>query len=263
MDTTVRSKPAVEAKGGTESVSPTARQEGQAEHPGASPSHPPKGGHLQRLAISVENLAPPNGTVLSAVWFGLHDGGLRTYSLGAPASPALERMAEDGNPGPLTREFSRVNAGVVQGALFGSDDVLNSIFPGRCVSMTVLVDARSSGSRYLSFAGMVIPSNDAFFGNEDPRAYPIFDDSGRFLGADIVVLGTEVLDAGSEVNDEAPFHAAGGSAVFLTGAGVPENGVVRVHDGYQPGSPLLAGPFQNANFKVGGYRVARIRVSQL
>jgi hypothetical protein len=261
MDTIVKSNDRIESKSETESSAP-GRQHGHTEQPTPAPARPSSGPQLQRLAVTVENLAPPNGTVISPVWFGLHDGTFTTFALGAPASGALERMAEDGNSGPLTREFSRVNAGVVQGTLFGLDDALNSIAPGSTVSMTILVDSRSSNSRYLSFAGMVIPSNDAFFGNENPRTYEVFSESGRLQPIDIIVNGSDVLDAGTEVNDEAPFHAAGGSTVFLVNAGVPEGGVVRVHDGYQPGSRLLSGPpFNNANFKVGGYRVARIRVS--
>ena len=84
---------------------------------------------------------------------------------------------------------------------------------------------------------------------------------GGFLGADIIVLGSGVLDAGTEVNDEAAFHAIGAGPVFIADAGVPENGEVHVHPGYQPGGALLSNPnFANADFKAVGYRIARIRI---
>ena len=219
--------------------------------------------NLRTLAITVENLAPPRGTVLTPLWFGFHDGSFTIYSLGSPASHALERLAEDGNTGPLTNEFSRRGAGVVQGTLFGSDDVLNSIFPGSVVTQKILLDTSRCKNLYLSYGAMVVPSNDAFIANENPLAHQIVDGDGNFLGADVTVFGTEVRDAGTEVNDEAPFHAAGAGPIFLFDAGVAENGVVHTHKGYKAGGTILSNPaFANANFKVGGYRVARIVVTK-
>jgi hypothetical protein len=218
---------------------------------------------IKTLTITIENLAPPQGTALSPLWFGFHDGSFVTYEIESPASAALERMAEDGNSGPLTNEFSRSGAGVVQGTVFGSDDVFNGIFPGSSPSLKVVIDGSLPSSRYFSYAAMVIPSNDAFIANENPTAYQVFDEDGNFCGAEIIVDGSEVLDAGTEVNDEAPLHAAGAGPVFIFDAGVAENGVVRTHEGYKPGGTILSNPtWANANFKVGGYRVARITVSE-
>lgn len=218
---------------------------------------------LKTLKVTVENVAPPKGNVLSQIWFGFHDGSFITHSLGSPASSALERLAEDGNSGPLTNDFCRSGAGIVQGTLFGSDDILNSTFPGSTTSLKVVLDGSLPSSRYFSYAAMVIPSNDAFIANEDPVAHQIFDDEGNFIGAEFIVLGNEVLDAGTEVNDEAPLHAAGAGPVFIFDAGVAENGVVHTHEGYKPGGTILSNPlWTNANFKVGGYRLARITVSE-
>lgn len=215
------------------------------------------------INVSVENLAPPGGTILTPLWFGFHDGGFDIYNLNDPASPALERLAEDGNTGPLTNEFNKIGAGTVQGTVFGSDDVLNSIFPGSTTSLKVVLPGNLTSVLYLSYAAMIVPSNDAFIANEDPKAHQIVDSEGNFIGADFVVLGSEVRDAGTEVNDEAPFHAAGAGPVFIFDAGVAENGVVRTHEGYQPNGTILSNPaFSNVNFKVEGYRVARIIVRE-
>ena len=76
-------------------------------------------------------------------------------------------------------------------------------------------------------------------------------------------MGREVLDAGTEVNDEAPLHAAGAGPVFLFDAGVAEKGVVHRHEGYQPGGTILSIPmWTNADFTVPDYRVARITVTE-
>src|SRR5689334_12793243 len=82
------------------------------------------------VEITVENLAPANGTLLAPIWFGFHDGSFSIYELGSPASPALERLAEDGNTGHLTNQFADANVGIVQGTLFGSADILNDTVPG-------------------------------------------------------------------------------------------------------------------------------------
>src|SRR3954471_18310602 len=74
----------------------------------------PKDSNFKTLNITVENLAPPRGTVLSQLWFGFHDGSFVVYKSGSPASPALERLAEDGNTGPLTVDFNRSGSGIVQ-----------------------------------------------------------------------------------------------------------------------------------------------------
>lgn len=218
---------------------------------------------IQTLKITVENLSPSKGTALAPLWFGFHDGSFSIYKLDTPASIAVKRLAEDGNPGPLTNEFYNGGAGIVQGTLFGSDDIFNNTFPGSTTSLKVTINRRLPSSRYFSYGAMVIPSNDAFIANENPKAHQIFGDQGNFIGADFIVYGSEVLDAGTEVNDEAPFHAAGAGPIFLSGAGVAENGVVHIHPGYKPGGTILSIPmFANADFKAEGYQLARITVSE-
>lgn len=217
---------------------------------------------LQTLRITVDNLAPPNGGVLSSLWFGFHEGTYAAFELGQPASAGLQRLAEDGNAGTLSNEFIAAGKGVVQGVAFGSSDVLNSIFPGTSASAVVQIDRNSPKSRYFSYAVMVIPSNDAFVANGNAAAHQVFDASGALLGVDIIVPGSAVLDAGTEVNDEAAFNAAGAGPILIADAGVAENGLVHVHAGYVPGGTISSIPFfANANFKAPGYQVARIRIS--
>ncbi|NJL10533.1 MAG: hypothetical protein HC908_11145 [Calothrix sp. SM1_7_51] len=107
---------------------------------------------------------------------------------------------------------------------------------------------------------MLIPSNDFFIANGNERQNRIFDDSGNFLGADFTVLGSQVLDAGSEINDEIPANTA-----FFgqqnPNTGFSENGVVQVAKGFIPGGAILSDPrFSSADFTKPGYQVARIRV---
>jgi Spondin_N len=223
------------------------------------------------VKITIENLAPTGGTFLAKVWFGFHDGSFSIYELGAAASPALERLAEDGNTGPLTKEFSNSNAGLVQGTLFGPDGLFDDTAPGNKASISVILDGPAQRNAYFSYAAMIVPSNDAFIANGNPQAHKVFDDQGNFCGADIIVTGGDVLDAGTEVNDEGPFHAAGtgpiipgvGSPLLIPGAGIAENGVVQKHTGYKLGGFVLSNPvFANADFTAPGYQIARITVEE-
>lgn len=216
------------------------------------------------VTVTVENLAPENGGVLTPMWVGVHDGGFDIYDLGAPASDPLERIAEDGEPMMLSNAFLNSGAGTIDGVMFGPGaPTVPVIFPGQKASITLDLDPLADSSRYLSFTSMVIPSNDAFIANDDPRAHPIFDGSGNFLGGNFVVYGKGVRDAGTEVNDESTMNTAFfGQATPDTGD--DEGGVVAMHRGLMPpgsGGILDAAAFAAADFTEPGYRVARVTVT--
>jgi hypothetical protein len=211
--------------------------------------------------VVIENLAPENGTWLTPTWVGFQDGTFDVFDSGATASTALERMAEDGNSGPLTQSFSSSGAGAAQGTI-PADTGIPQIAPGQTATLTFVLDGTDPTSRFFSFVSMVIPSNDAFIGNDDPALQRVFDNSGGFLGAYLTIAGSEVRDAGTEVNDEIPENTAFfGQTEPNTGQ--DENGVVHPHPGYlPPGSGgILDDPmFANADFTAPGYEVARITI---
>jgi len=221
----------------------------------------PAAAHAQNIRVSVENLAPNQGTFLTPVWVGFHNGTFDLYNRGEAASPALERIAEDGSIAPLSAAFAASGAGTVDGAVFGN--AIPPVMPGETASAMFSVAPGSSMSRYFSYASMIIPSNDAFIANGNPMAFEIFDASGNFIGADFTVMGSMVLDSGTEVNDEIPANTAffGQSA---PDTGVNENGVILTHPGFNPvgSGGILDDPrFANADFRSPGYQVARIRVT--
>ncbi|MEL6554460.1 MAG: spondin domain-containing protein [Cyanobacteria bacterium J06621_11] len=212
------------------------------------------------IRITVDNLAPENGTFLTPAWFGFHDGSFDLYDRNEPISAGLERLVEDGTIDPLNAEFAAAGAGTVQGAILGTALTPGPIDPSESASFTVDLDAAASSSRYFSYASMVIPSNDFFIANGNPLAHQIFDDAGNFLGADFIVAGSEVLDGGTEVNDELPENTAFfGQAAPDTG--VVEGGGVTLAPGFIPGGNILSSDdFFNADFTAPGYNVARFRV---
>lgn len=216
------------------------------------------------VKITVENLAPAGGTFLTPVWAGLHDGTFDLYDLSTPASMGIERIAEDGNMGTINADFAGSGAGSVQGAVFGPG-APPVIGPGQKGAVVLSLNGKDAKARYFSYASMIIPSNDAFVANGNPMAFQIFDAAGNFLGADFMVAGSMVLDAGSEVNDEVPANTAFfGQAAPDTGT--PEGGVVHLHPGFNaPGSGgiLDAAMFANADFTAVGYKIARITITQV
>ena len=178
---------------------------------------------MTEIRITVKNTSDDGGTFLTPLYLGFHDGSFDLFDAGAAASAGLESLAEDGSATALAQERQAADEdsqGLVVAGAGGP------IATGETASGILDVDASSNG--YVSFASMVIPSNDAFIGTDE--AARLFSGRGRFLGEQTFVFGGEdVYDAGTEVNTEL-------DAAFLnqTGpnTGEDEGGVVRLHDGF-------------------------------
>ena len=222
-------------------------------------------GQLTRVRVTVENLAPSQGTFQTPFWIGFHDGTFDLYDMGVPASTplgtdSLERIAEDGNAAPLIADFAASPAGTVDGLVRGPN--IPPIGPGESGGTSFLLDGTANSSRYLSYASMIIPSNDAFVANGNPLTHRIFDDAGNFVGESFFVAGSEVLDAGTEINDEAPANTAF-FGQMMPDTGVDEGGVIGFHPGFLPAAPgNILGDFNFASgtFDAPGFSMVRIGV---
>ncbi|MEP3478705.1 MAG: spondin domain-containing protein, partial [Fuerstiella sp.] len=195
-----------------------------------------------QITITVTNLQAENGALLTPFFLATQDGAYDFFDVGGSASESLERLAEDGTTGP--RINAALNSGGVNEAV-ATDG--GPIAPG--ASRTITLDANSLNqlTQYLSYASMVLPSNDAFIGNDSPTELDLFDADGNLIrrtGDDAFVInGNDVYDAGTEVNDEAPANTPVlGQAAPNTG--VTENGLIRQHEGFQ-GSARLGGTTGN------------------
>ncbi len=201
------------------------------------------------VTVTIENLAPSGGLFLTPFWVGFHDGAFDLYDLGSPASLGLERVAEDGEVGVLSAEFVASSSGMNGGV----DGVITSPdgFPGAPVfdpgeSPSVTFDLDPAKHRYFSYASMIIPSNDAFIANGNPRAHELFDADGNFTGPiTFTVLGQDVRDSGTEENTEM-------EAAFINQTGPDRgtptvDGVVVNHQGFinslgnPGGTPIILG----------------------
>lgn len=222
----------------------------------AGAEQPDRPSAVYEVTVEVTNLAPSGGTLQTPVWIGIHDGSFDLYDRNEPASPELERLAEDGTVAPLAGLFAESGAGE-DATVFGP--TIPPLQPGESGSVTFLVEVERGRAEYFSYASMVIPSNDAFVANGDPRAHRLFNAGGQFVPTSFVVTGGEVLDAGTEVNDEVPENTAA-LAQAAPDTGVVEDGVVTVHPGFLTGGSILDA-IPGGDFTADGYQNLRFDIS--
>ena len=163
------------------------------------------------IQITITNNQTEQGLYLTPLFATLHDGTFDTFNPGDTANQALEDLADEGIVGGLIDQATAggFRSGVLANpAGFPGAPVLD---PGETATFTF--DSVDTGTeRFLSFASMVIPSNDAFIGN--PDGIEIFDAVGAFVARDPIELTfANVWDAGTEENDGlgAAFNANGGT----------------------------------------------------
>jgi len=150
--------------------------------------------NAQNLSITFENLLPADGPAFSPAFWGLSDGTFDLFDTGGTASAGLEDLAELGSPTTLTTEFSTT-------APLGQSDTAGSgpITGGNSATANFTVSDPLQ-NRFLTYASMVVPSNDLFIGSD--QSVELFDAAGNFNGPiTIELFGDDIWDAGTEVND--------------------------------------------------------------
>ncbi len=207
------------------------------------------GAAAAEVTITIDNMQAVGGFSFTPVWLAAHNGSFDGFDVGTVSSSDLIALAEGGDTGPISASFASSPAGMAGGVstTLVQPDAAPVYSPGESASVVLNV-GDASVNRYLSFASMIVPSNDLFIGNDDPTAYEMFDMAGNFNGPfEILVFGGDVWDNGSEVND-----AAGGAAFSANGGmGAAENGVItRFFDDPNAGSYLLS--FVGSNTADGG-----------
>jgi hypothetical protein len=171
------------------------------------------------IQITVTNEQQAGGFVLAPVFFGVQgNSSYSTFTAGSTASSAIASLAETGSTAALASQFT-ANTGSTMDTTLTSGGTLPQFLPGQSASTTLNIGS-PTGSEYLSYAGMVVPSNDFFLGNQS--ALQIFDSSGHFVGPiTINVYGTDVWNADSEQQSLTSALAFGANAQTAT----PGNGV--------------------------------------
>lgn len=228
--------------------------------------------HASMVQVEVTNLFSPGGLALTPLWVGFHDGSFDSFDAGATASSELQLLAEEGDASAVSTLFASNTSSGVQSVITAPGGFIGApvIEPGEMTASEVFsINAMDNG--YFSFLSMLIPSNDAFIGNDAANAYALFDIAGHFNTLDILVLGSSVWDAGTEAN-------RGYGAPFLLGADgelrVDENSVIGLHSGLAvlPGGLAIIGgntpagytiDQAAADFTAQGFEVARITVKEV
>lgn len=168
--------------------------------------------HATTIEISITNTTGVGGFSLTPLYTAFHDGSFDAFDVGGSASAGVELIAETGDPSSLPAERLAADPDA-QAAVIASPSGPPPIQPGETASVVLDVDGASNP--FLTFLSMLLPSNDAFIGNDDPEAHRIFADDGTFLGAQTInVTGSMIYDAGTEANGLA------GSA-FVAGSDTP------------------------------------------
>lgn len=149
--------------------------------------------NAQSINITIENTLPSGGFSLTPFWLGLHDGSFDVFDAGSAGGAGITTIAELGDTSVLSGVFSGPQTTLLEG---NGAPVFS---PGETASTTIDV-MDSSLYRYFNYAAMLVPTNDAFAGNDD--AIELFDAGGNFLGPVVIeIYGRDLWDNGSEVND--------------------------------------------------------------
>lgn len=132
--------------------------------------------------------------------YAVHAAGWPVYRPGTPTPfvSGLEALAEDGNVRPMQPYLER-HPDVVESGIFykpAGSDTDAELWPGVVFEFRLSADPGDK----LSFATMLMQSNDIIYGPRDGRI-DLFDGDGQPISGDVTgLLG--IFDAGTEVNED-------------------------------------------------------------
>lgn len=155
-----------------------------------------------------------------------HQRSVSLFELGMPASLGLEILAEGGDTGMLSGEL-----GALGDAVGSVQTVPGLLGPGQSVTVTVAV---SNHHRFLSFAAMLIPTNDTFAGLNGLRL-------PRHGAVSVTV---QAYDAGTEQNDQNCLNIPGprcGGEGYSPGPNVGDEEYIYISNGFHSLAPAEAG----------------------
>lgn len=154
----------------------------------------------QSLEITISNLT--HGSAFTPLVVAAHNDSTHLFMSGTEASISLQTMAEGGDISGLAADLNTAGADIVENPAAGL------LAPG--ASTSFMLETQSNNTE-LSFAAMILPSNDGFTGL-DSLTLPTTPGHYSYT--------VNAYDAGTEANDEL---ITGGGA--LGAAGIPANPV--------------------------------------
>lgn len=148
-----------------------------------------------RVIVTAENLSPTNSVSFAPLRLAFNSGVFDSFDLGeAPTAPIIS-IAEGGGGGDWFPAFAAADPTAVLGT------VGDALTAGSTVSASFIVDPLVNP--FFTFGSMVVPSNDHFIGNDDPRAFRLFDAAGNLAITSIGQRARDIWNAGSEISDPA------------------------------------------------------------
>ncbi len=166
---------------------------------------------LQSYEITITNIT--KNQTFTPQLVVTHNASVRLFTLGQPASPALEMLAEGGATQPLTDLLLNLGA--------NTQTIGGLLLPGEMA--TVVIEAHRG--QVLSLAAMLIPTNDTFVALDRVRL-PFYGTSRHVAVA---------YDAGTEPNDQNCANIPGprcGGEGFSGGPQEGDEGYVHVGNGF-------------------------------
>ena len=146
--------------------------------------------NAQQLEITVTNLT--QGLYYTPLLVSAHPANMSLYTLGQPATSALQMMAEGGDISGLSAMLTTANANSTENPASG--------LLAPAMSTTAMLTT-TDGNNYLSLVAMLLPTNDGFVGL---NSWKIPTEVGTYT------FTLNAYDAGTEANDE-----------MITGGGAP------------------------------------------
>jgi hypothetical protein len=187
-------------------------------------------------SVTIENLT--SGQPFTPPVVATHRPATEIFHVDEPASFGVKEIAENGNLTPLVE--------ALQGDKHVADHVVAvagsppPVLPGKSVDFYITAER---GAKYLSFASMLICTNDGFTGADTQRL-------PKKVG-DMVAFETDAYDAGTEINTEdfadivPPCQGLVGVSSDDPGTGMSnpdlaEDEVIRHHPGIRGDDDLVA-----------------------
>jgi Spondin_N/PEP-CTERM motif len=152
------------------------------------------------VRVTITNLSAADSIAFSPVVVAAHNGSVDLFDSGSAASAGVENTAELGGVATAMGEVTAMQASAVTTPVIANMGGFGPgiHIPGSSGSLVLTLDP--TDNRYFSFLSMVVPSNDAFVGNDNPLAHELFDAGGNFVGQNFTLTGSNIWDAGTEIN---------------------------------------------------------------
>ncbi len=198
------------------------------------------GSYERDYRVTIVNITP--GNQLTPILAAVHDQSASLFSLGEPSSDELATLAETGDTGPLQGTLESL-PGVSLATTIPGPAEGGLMFPGESVEFEIT----ATGKQVMSFASMMLPTNDSFAALNSVRL-------PRYGSRQYMAVG---YDAGSEANDEMCMNIPGPTCG--EDGGSPEGeGFVHVSSGIHGIGDLAADEYDWRN-PVVSVTVERIR----